>query len=137
MTIEEPRIGVFVCKCGTNIAKVVDVPAVAEYAKTLPNVTYAGWQLFTCSEEGQNIIKQHIKKHKLNRVIVASCSPKLHEPTFRRTVLEAGINPFFFEMVNIREQVSWAHMKQKDDYAEATTKAKDLILAGLYRAAPL
>ncbi len=137
MKNEEPRIGVFVCKCGTNIAKVVDVPAVAEYAKDLPHVAYAGWQLFTCSEEGQNIIKKHIKKHKLNRVIVASCSPKLHEPTFRRTVIDAGINPFFFEMVNIREQVSWAHMKQKDDYGEATEKAKDLIRAGVYRAAEL
>ncbi|MFX1562078.1 MAG: 4Fe-4S binding protein [Promethearchaeota archaeon] len=137
MTKEEPRIGVFVCKCGTNIAKVVDVPAVAQYASTLPHVAYAGWQLFTCSEEGQNIIKGHIKKHKLNRVIVASCSPKLHEPTFRRTVAEAGINPFFFEMTNIREQVSWAHMKQKDQYAYATQKAKDLVRASVFRAAQL
>ncbi len=137
MTESEPRIGVFVCKCGTNIAKVVDVPAVAEYAKTLPNVAYAGWQLFTCSEEGQNIIKEHIKKHKLNRVIVASCSPKLHEPTFRRTVLEAGVNPFYFEMTNIREQVSWAHMKQKEKYEDATEKAKDLVRASVYRAAEL
>ncbi|MFW9831117.1 MAG: 4Fe-4S binding protein [Candidatus Thorarchaeota archaeon] len=137
MTTKEPRIGVFVCKCGTNIAKVVDVPAVAEYAKSLPYVEYAGWQLFTCSEEGQNTIKNTIKKHKLNRVIVASCSPKLHEPTFRRTVMEAGVNPFFFEMVNIREQVSWAHMKQKDKYAEATQKAKDLVRAGVFRASQL
>ncbi len=137
MVTEEPRIGVFVCKCGTNIAKVVDVPAVAEYAKNLPNVTYAGWQLFTCSEEGQYIIKEHIKKHNLNRVIVASCSPKLHEPTFRRTVMEAGINPFYFEMANIREQVSWAHMKQKDEYAEATQKAKDLVRGAVYRASQL
>ncbi len=137
MPREEPRIGVFVCKCGTNIAKVVDVPDVAEYAKTLPNVAYAGWQLFTCSEEGQNIIKDHIAKHKLNRVVVASCSPKLHEPTFRRTIAEAGLNPFFFEMVNIREQVSWCHMKQKDEYAHATQKAKDLVRAAVYRAALL
>ena len=137
MIVEEPRIGVFVCKCGTNIAKVVDVPAVAEYAKDLPHVIYSGWQLFTCSEEGQNIIKDHIAKHKLNRVIVASCSPKLHEPTFRRTVMEAGINPFYFEMANIREHVSWAHMKQKDEYAEATQKAKDLVRAAVFRASQL
>lgn len=137
MPTEETRIGVFVCKCGTNIAKVVDVPAVADYAKNLPNVVYSGWQLFTCSEEGQNIIKEHIKKHKLNRVIVASCSPKLHEPTFRRTVMEAGINPFYFEMANIREQVSWAHMKQKDEYGEATQKAKDLVRAAVFRASQL
>jgi heterodisulfide reductase subunit A len=137
MTTEEIRIGVFVCKCGTNIAKVVDVPAVANYAKTLPHVAYAGWQLFTCSVEGQNIIKNHIKKHKLNRVIVASCSPKLHEPTFRRTVMDAGINPFYFEMANIREQVSWAHMKQKDEYAEATQKAKNLVRAAVFRASQL
>lgn len=137
MPTEETRIGVFVCKCGTNIAKVVDVPAVADYAKNLPNVVYSGWQLFTCSEEGQTIIKEHIKKHKLNRVIVASCSPKLHEPTFRRTVMEAGINPFYFEMANIREQVSWAHMKQKDEYAEATQKAKDLVRAAVFRASQL
>ncbi len=137
MPTEETRIGVFVCKCGTNIAKVVDVLAVADYAKNLPNVVYSGWQLFTCSEEGQNIIKEHIKKHKLNRVIVASCSPKLHEPTFRRTVMEAGINPFYFEMANIREQVSWAHMKQKDEYGEATQKAKDLVRAAVFRASQL
>lgn len=137
MPEHEPRIGVFVCKCGTNIAKVVDVPAVAEYAKGLPHVAYAGWQLFTCSEEGQNIIKDCIKEHNLNRVIVASCSPKLHEPTFRRTTAEAGLNPFYFEMANIREQVSWAHMKQKDQYEDATHKAKDLVRAAVYRAAEL
>jgi len=132
---EEPRIGVFVCKCGTNIAKVVDVPAVAEYAKTLPHVVYAGWQLFTCSEEGQNIIKERIREYRLNRVVVASCSPKLHEPTFRRCIQEAGLNPFFFEMANIREQCSWAHIKQ--DHAKATEKAKDLVRAAVYRAAQL
>jgi heterodisulfide reductase subunit A len=137
MSEQEPRIGVFVCKCGTNIAKVVDVPAVAEYAKDLPHVAYSGWQLFTCSEEGQNIIKDRIKEHNLNRVVVASCSPKLHEPTFRRTTAEAGLNPYYFEMSNIREQVSWAHMKQKDEYDDATEKAKDLVRAAVYRAAQL
>ncbi|MCK4359529.1 MAG: FAD-dependent oxidoreductase, partial [Candidatus Cloacimonetes bacterium] len=121
---EKPRIGVFVCYCGINIGSVVDVPAVVEYAKTLPNVIYTESNLFTCSQDTQQIIKEKIEEHNLNRVVVASCSPTTHEPLFQETLREAGLNPYLFEMANIRNQCSWVH---KDEPVKATEKAKTLV----------
>ncbi|PCN51089.1 disulfide reductase [Candidatus Geothermarchaeota archaeon ex4572_27] len=121
---EEVRIGVYVCHCGINIAGVVDVKAVAEYAKTLPNVVVARDYVFMCSAPGQEMIKKDIKEHKLNRVVVAACSPAMHEPTFRAVVEEAGLNPYLFEMANIREHCSWVHPDVKE---VATEKAKDIV----------
>jgi heterodisulfide reductase subunit A len=121
---EVPRIGVFVCHCGINIGGVVDVPEVVEYSKTLPGVVYAEGNLYTCSSEGISKIKEGIAKHNLNRVIVASCTPRTHEPLFRAACEEAGVNRYLFEMANIRDQCSWAHMHEPE---KATEKAKDLI----------
>ncbi|HWU39933.1 MAG TPA: FAD-dependent oxidoreductase, partial [Candidatus Acidoferrum sp.] len=121
---EPPRIGVFICRCGTNIGGVVDVPGVKEYAATLGNVVYADENLYTCSQDTQEKIKTAIQEHHLNRVIVASCSPRTHEPLFQETIREAGLNRYLFEMANIRDQCSWVHMNQK---AEATKKARDLV----------
>ncbi|HEY4675379.1 MAG TPA: CoB--CoM heterodisulfide reductase iron-sulfur subunit A family protein [Candidatus Bathyarchaeia archaeon] len=121
---EEPRIGVFVCHCGINIGGVVNVPEVVEYAKTLPNVAYAEANLYTCSQDTQKLIREKIQQHKLNRVIVASCTPRTHEPLFKETVQEAGLNPYLFEMTNIRDQCSWVHMHEPK---EATEKAKALV----------
>jgi heterodisulfide reductase subunit A len=121
---EEPRIGVFVCHCGINIGGVVNVPEVTEYAKSLPNVVYAEANLYTCSQDTQKLIAEKIKQNSLNRVVVASCTPRTHEPLFRETVQEAGLNPYLFEMTNIRDQCSWVHMHEPK---EATDKAKDLI----------
>jgi heterodisulfide reductase subunit A len=121
---EEPRIGVFVCHCGINIGGVVNVPGVVEYAKTLPNVAYAEANLYTCSQDTQKLIREKIQQHNLNRVIVASCTPRTHEPLFRETVQEAGLNPYLFEMTNIRDQCSWVHMHEPE---KATEKAKDLV----------
>lgn len=121
---EEPRIGVFVCHCGINIGGIVDVPAVKQYAATLPNVIYVDENLYTCSQDTQAKIKEIITEHQLNRVIVASCSPRTHEPLFQDTIREAGLNKYLFEMANIRDQCSWVHMSKK---AEATEKAKDLV----------
>jgi heterodisulfide reductase subunit A len=121
---DEPRIGVFVCHCGINIGGVVNVPNAAEYAKTLPNVVYAEHNLYTCSQDTQERIRDKIQEHNLNRVVVASCTPRTHEPLFRRTTREAGLNQYLFEMANIRDQCSWIHMHEK---AKATEKAKDLI----------
>jgi heterodisulfide reductase subunit A-like polyferredoxin len=121
---QDPRIGVFACHCGTNIAGVVKVPDVVEYAKTLPNVVYAENNLYTCSNDVQDRIKQKINEHNLNRVVVASCTPRTHEPLFRNTLAQAGLNPYLFEMANIRDQCSWVHMHQPE---EATKKSKDLV----------
>ena len=121
---ERPRIGVFVCRCGTNIAGVVDVPSVAEYAKSLPFVEYATDNLYACSQDTQEKIKEKIQEHRLNRVVVASCSPRTHEPLFQETMREAGLNRYLFEMANIRDQCSWVHMHEKE---EATSKSRDLI----------
>jgi len=118
------RIGVFVCCCGINIGAYVDVPAVVEYAKTLPGVVYAEENIYACSNDGLNKIKEAIKKHKLNRVVVASCTPRTHEPLFQAALEEAGVNKYLFEMANIRDQCSWVHMKEPK---KATEKAKDLI----------
>ena len=120
---EEIRVGVYVCHCGVNVGGVVNCPEVAEYAKTLPNVVVAKDYKYMCSDPGQSLIQDDIKEHNLNRVVVAACSPRLHEPTFRRCVEEAGLNKFLFEFANLREQDSWVHMTQP---AEATAKAKDL-----------
>jgi len=128
---EEPRIGVFVCHCGVNIGGVVNVPEVVEYAKRLPNVVYAEHNLYTCSQDTQKVIRERIKEHNLNRVVVASCTPRTHEPLFRETVREAGLNIYLFEMANIRDQCSWVHMHQP---IEATEKAKDLVRAAVAKA---
>jgi len=121
---EEPRIGVFVCRCGNNIGGVVDVPGVKEYAGSMGNVVYAEENLYTCSQDTQEKIKKAIEEHKLNRVIVASCSPRTHEPLFQETIREAGLNRYLFEMANIRDQCSWVHMNEKE---EASLKARDLV----------
>lgn len=126
-----PKIGVFVCCCGSNIAGYVDVPAVAEYARTLPNVVLARENLYTCSEGGINEIKNAIIEQKLDRVVVASCTPRTHEPLFRNSCKEAGLNPYLFEMVNIRDQCSWVHMKERE---KGTEKAKDLVRMGVAKA---
>jgi len=128
---QEPRLGVFVCHCGTNIAGVVDVPAVVEYAKTLPNVAYAENNLYTCSNDTQELIRAKISEHNLNRVVVASCSPRTHEPLFRNTLREAGLNPYLFEMANIRDQCSWVHMHEPE---KATEKSKDLVRMAVAKA---
>jgi heterodisulfide reductase subunit A-like polyferredoxin len=121
---QPPRIGVFVCHCGSNIAGVVDVSRVVEYARTLENVVYAENNVYTCANDSQARIKQQIHDHGLNRVIVASCSPRTHEALFRNTCREAGLNPYLFEMANIRDQCSWVHMQEHE---KATRKAQDLV----------
>ncbi|MDH5605745.1 MAG: FAD-dependent oxidoreductase, partial [Anaerolineae bacterium] len=121
---QDPRIGVFVCHCGSNIAGVVDVAAVAEYAKSLPNVVMADHTLFTCSTDSQANIRAAIQEYQLNRVVVASCTPRTHERLFQNTIREAGLNFYLFEMANIRDQCSWVH---RDQPAAATEKAKDLL----------
>ncbi len=122
--METPRIGVFVCHCGINIGSVVNVPAVREYAKGLPGVAYVEESLFTCSQDTQDRMKEAIRENKLNRIVVASCSPRTHEPLFQQTIREAGLNKYLFELANIRDQDSWVHQ----DYPEAATaKAKDLV----------
>jgi len=128
---EEPRIGVFICHCGLNIAGVLDIKELVEYAKTLPNVVYVKDNRYTCADPGQEEIRKAIKEHKLNRVVVAACSPRLHEPTFRRTVSDVNLNPFLFEMANIREFSSWCHPSTPK---EATEKAKDLIKMAVAKA---
>jgi heterodisulfide reductase subunit A len=127
---ETVRIGVYVCQCGSNIAGVVDCAAVAEYAALLPGVVLCRNQGYTCSEPGQNQIKNDIKEFGINRVVVASCSPRLHETTFRQCVAEAGLNPYLMEMANIREQCSWVH---GHNTGEATAKAKDLVRSAVAR----
>ena len=131
---EDLRIGVFVCDCGSNIAGYLDCPDIAEYAKTLPHVVYVKENLYTCSEAGINEIKAAIKAENLNRVVVASCTPRTHEPLFRESCAEAGLNPYLFEMVNIRDQCSWVHMQEQE---KGNLKAKDLIRMGVAKAALL
>ena len=128
------RIGVFVCQCGMNIAGSVDCEDVAEYAKTLPDVAFAAINRYTCSDPGQAEIKKGIEENNLDRVVVASCTPRMHEPTFRKTVEEAGLNPYLLEMANIREQCSWVHLHDRD---AATDKAKDLVKMAVARAREL
>ena len=131
---EEPRIGVFDCHCGINIAGVVDVPAVRDYARNLPNVVYAGDNLFTCSQDTQGVIKKVIKENRLNRVVVAACSPRTHEPLFQETIQETGLNRYLFEFANIRDQDSWVHQNEPE---KATEKAKDLVRMAVSKAALL
>jgi len=131
---EELRIGVFVCHCGFNIGGVVNVPAVVEYARTLPNVVCAEENLYMCSSAGLSLIKECIKKHNLNRVVVASCTPATHEPVFRKACEDAGLNKYLFEMANIREHCSWVHMRKP---REATDKAKDLVRMAAAKASRL
>ncbi len=129
--MEDIRVGVFICHCGTNIGGVLDIESITEYAKTIPNVVYATNNIYTCSELGLSQIRKSIQKYNLNRVVIASCTPRTHEPLFRETCQEAGLNPYLFEMVNIREQDSWVHMKEPE---RGTEKAKDLILMGVNKA---
>ena len=131
---DKPRIGVFVCHCGVNIGSIVNVPEVVECAKTLPNVSYAEENLYTCSSEGLSKIKEAIKKHQLNRIVVASCTPRTHEPLFRSACEEAGLNKYLFHMANIREQCSWVHAKEP---RKATEKAKETVRMAVAKAALL
>ena len=128
---ELPRVGVFVCHCGINIGAVVDVPDVAEYASNLPYVAYAEDNLYTCSQDTQERIRERIEEYNLNRVVVASCTPRTHEPLFQETLRGAGLNPHLFQMANIREQDSWVH---KDDHQRATEKAKELVRMAVAKA---
>ncbi len=130
----DPRVGVFVCNCGINIASIVDVGAVEAYAKTLPYVTYAGQNLFTCSQDSQDQMKETIKANGLNRIVVAACTPKTHEAIFMDTLQACGLNKYLFEMANIRNQGSWVHA---DDAEAATEKAKALVRMAVARAATL
>ena len=131
---EQPRIGVFVCHCGANIGRIVNVPSTVEYAMTLPNVVYAQEQLFSCASNSAREITDITKEKGLNRVVIAACSPRTLEPLFRETLREAGINQYYFEMGNIREHNSWVHSKEKED---ALDKAKDIIRMSVARAAHL
>lgn len=117
------RVGVFICHCGNNIAGTVDVKAVAEAIRKIPGVAYATTYMYTCSEPGQDEIKQAIKDHNLNRIVVAACSPRMHELTFRKTVEKAGLNRYYFEMANIREHISWIG----EDKEANTKKAIDVV----------
>ncbi|MFC1919308.1 FAD-dependent oxidoreductase [Chloroflexota bacterium] len=131
ITGQKPRIGVFVCHCGINIGGVVNVPAVRDYALTLPNVVHIDDTIFTCSQDSQQKIKEAIKEHRLNRIVVASCTPRTHEPLFQDTLREAGLNKHLFEMANIRDQCSWVHMREPE---KATEKAKDLVRMAVAKA---
>jgi heterodisulfide reductase subunit A len=131
---KEARVGVFICSCGTNIAGTVDVAEVVEYARTIPHVVHTEHNMYTCSEAGVTAIKESIREHDLNRVIVASCTPRTHEPLFRAACKEAGLNPYLFEMANIREHDSWVHPHEPE---KATKKAKDLVRMAVAKAALL
>ena len=124
MADEELQIGVFICHCGLNIAGVIDIDELVEYARTLPNVVYVKDNRYTCADPGQDEIRKGIKEYNLNRIVVAACSPRMHEPTFRRCIAEAGLNPYVFEMANIREFSSWCHPNTPK---EATEKAKEIV----------
>jgi len=128
---EELRVGVYICHCGTNIAGVIDPKEVVEFASNLPGVVRSTDTLYACADSGQRLIKEDIKKYNLNRVVVSACSVRMHEPTFRAAVQEAGLNPFLMEMANIREQCTWAH---GHDRAGALEKAKDLTAAAIAKA---
>jgi len=134
VTQEEPKVGVFVCRCGANIGRVVDVPGVAEYASKLPNVVHVEESLFACATNTAKAIGDTVKAKGLNRVVVAACTPRTHEPLFRDTLREAGINQYFFDMANIREHCSWVHSKEQ---TEATRKAKDIVRMSVARASLL
>ncbi|MGD0611981.1 MAG: FAD-dependent oxidoreductase [Anaerolineales bacterium] len=129
MNLTKVKTGVYVCHCGTNIAATVDVTEVAEFARGLEGVVLARDYSYMCSDPGQDLIKQDIHEHGLNRVVVASCTPLMHEPTFRRACQEGGLNPFFCQMANIREHCSWV----VSDRQQATAKAKALVAAAVSR----
>ena len=129
MNRTKPKTGVYVCRCGTNIAATVDVEAVAAYAQGLDGVKVAREYSYMCSDPGQDLIKEDIREYGLNRVVVASCSPLMHELTFRKACAEVGLNPFFLQMANIREQCSWVI----DDREQATEKAKRMVAAAVSR----
>ena len=125
---EELRIGVYICHCGSNIGGVINPKEVVEFAEGLPDVVRSTDTLYACADSGQRLIKEDIKKYNLNRVVVSACSVRMHEPTFRAAVAEAGLNPFLMEMANIREQCTWAHGHDREG---ATEKAKDLTAAAI------
>jgi heterodisulfide reductase subunit A len=127
----EIRMGVFVCDCGLNIAGIVDCAAVAAYAETLPGVVCVIRNKYTCADPGQNEIKDAIRQHRLNRVVIASCTPRQHEPTFRQCVRDADLNPYLMEMANLREHCSWVHVEDREG---ATSKAMDLVSSAVARA---
>jgi len=131
---EEPRVGVFVCHCGTNIGSVVNVPGIAELAGTWPGVVYATDTLYACSQDSQEILKEKIREHNINRVVVASCTPRTHEELFQDTIRETGLNPFLFQMANIRDQCSWVH---RDSPEKATEKAAELLRMAVAKATRL
>ena len=131
---DEPRVGVYVCRCGMNIAGTINVKEVVDYARTLRHVVDANDYVFMCSAPGQDLIKESVKKHRLDRVVVAACSPSMHEPTFRAAIKEAGLNPYLLEMVNIREQSAWVHSEEKQ---KATEKTKDLLRMAVAKASLL
>lgn len=128
---EELRIGVFLCHCGTNIAGVLDMKELVEFAASLPEVVQVAANLYTCSEPGQQEIAALIREHRLNRVVLGACTPLLLEPTFRKCLVQAGLNPFLLEMVNLREQITWVHSQEPK---LALEKAKDVLVAGVARA---
>lgn len=129
--MSKPNIGVYVCACGINIASKVDVEDVTEFASGLPNVVVSRLSHYTCSEPGQDVIQKDIREGTINRVVVASCTPRMHEPTFQRALAAEGLNPYFFEMANIREHVSWI----TEDPDKATEKAKRLVRSAVMRVA--
>ena len=129
MNLSKIRTGVYICHCGTNIAATVDIAAVAEFARSLDGVVLARDYTYMCSDPGQDLIKQDVREQKLNRVVVAACTPLMHEPTFRRACEEGGLNPFFFQMANIREHCAWV----VTDKVQATTKAKAMVAAAVNR----
>jgi len=128
---DELRIGVYICHCGTNIAGVIPPKEVVEFAETMPGVVRATDTMYACADSGQRLIKEDIKKYNLNRVVVSACSVRMHEPTFRAAVAEAGLNPFLVEMANIREQCTWAHGHDREG---ALKKAKDLTASAIAKA---
>jgi heterodisulfide reductase subunit A len=134
VNVSDPRVGVFVCACGGNISRVVDVKAVAEYARGLENVVAVFNNRYSCSDPGQKSIQEKIKEQGVNRVVVAACSPKLHEPTFRHACEEVGLNPYLFEMANIREQGSWVHMNEPE---AATRRAMEAVRVAVAKASRL
>lgn len=125
---EEARVGVYICHCGQNIAGILNPLELVNYAKELPGVVWVTSSLYTCSESGQQEIKEDISRNRLDAVVVAACSVRMHEPTFRNCVIEAGLNPFKLEMVNLREHVSWVH---HDNISGAMSKAKDQLSAAV------
>ncbi len=127
--MSRPRVGVYICQCGSNIAATVDTEAVAEFAQELEGVVLTRVNKYTCSDPGQATIRQDIEEHKLDRVVIAACTPRMHEPTFRRTLESAELNPYYLEMANVREQVSWVHPAGE----EATNKAMDLVAGAVER----